>query len=308
MMPSLFASLDFARHCFYLQAQEDARLPAFLGSTLRGSFGHALKMAVCLRDSETCAETCRAAGECAYASLFETPTPPGNRFLRGQPFAPHPFVLGVAPPSPADLFLTGMTCTFTMTLLGRAAIPLLPAVVCAVRLMAWRGLGAHRAPFALVAVTRDDGAASSRSVAAYIEERIVELGAPAQITLRFQTPTRLRVRGDLQTDLSFETLVRSLLRRAGLLVELYGGAPLALDFGEVIAQAATIETRRIGLEWHDWERSSSRKQTRMLMGGLIGDIEYAGAALADLLPLVLAGELMHVGTGTSFGMGRYRAE
>lgn len=43
-----FDSLVVSRYELKLQALQKALLPQFLGSTLRGAFGHALKQAVCV--------------------------------------------------------------------------------------------------------------------------------------------------------------------------------------------------------------------------------------------------------------------
>jgi CRISPR/Cas system endoribonuclease Cas6 (RAMP superfamily) len=43
----------------------------------------------------------------------------------------------------------------------------------------------------------------------------------------------------------------------------------------------------------------------MKMGGFTGEAEYAGEGLQEFLPLLAAGELLHVGTGTTFGLGCY---
>lgn len=43
----------------------------------------------------------------------------------------------------------------------------------------------------------------------------------------------------------------------------------------------------------------------MKLGGFIGEIEYKGEAITEFLPLIVAGEILHVGTGTSFGLGKY---
>jgi len=42
----------------------------------------------------------------------------------------------------------------------------------------------------------------------------------------------------------------------------------------------------------------------MKLGGLIGDIVYYGP-ITPFKPLLEAGELLHVGKGTSFGLGKY---
>lgn len=44
----------------------------------------------------------------------------------------------------------------------------------------------------------------------------------------------------------------------------------------------------------------------MNMGGFVGTIEYAGEEIQEFIPLIIAGEILHIGTGTSFGLGRYK--
>ena len=72
----------------------------------------------------------------------------------------------------------------------------------------------------------------------------------------------------------------------------------------ILKEAETIETADNALRWHDWERYSTRQGVRMKMGGLVGEIRYSGN-LGPFLPFLKAGEVLHVGKGTSFGLGRY---
>jgi CRISPR-associated endoribonuclease Cas6 len=130
--------------------------------------------------------------------------------------------------------------------------------------------------------------------------------SPYSLRLRFLAPTRIRVNGDLQTDLSFELLVRNLLRRASTLAAVHGRGSLDLDYRSLIERAVSVETRSSRLVWWDLDRYSNRQQTKMKLGGFIGEIEYEGEAIAEFLPLAVAGELLNIGTGTSFGLGSYQ--
>jgi hypothetical protein len=170
MTPDDFAVLDLSCYELTLRASEAVSLPAFLGSTLRGAFGHALKEAVCVMNHRDCAR-CLVADRCIYPYLFETPVPPDVPQLRGQAQAPHPIIL--TPPmlkareragrvsahsladgrrvrlvhSPAESSLEGRhrmsrgeRLTFGLLLMGRA-VEYLPYVVYAVSEMARRGFG-----------------------------------------------------------------------------------------------------------------------------------------------------------------------
>jgi hypothetical protein len=424
MTPEDFAPLEISRYELHLRAEEACNLPAFLGSTLRGAFGHALKQAVCVMPHRDC-ERCMVADRCIYPYLFETPPPPDLALLRGQQRAPHPFIL--SPPSPfapaidsgspgsagvlpgqslaspsssvtpgrSDLRIRsssqsagipasvsprsvappilrkapnalptmgranesggpngaigtpsgngfasdrmrlapGDKITFGLTLIGRS-IEYLPYVVFAVSEMARRGLGFERARFQLTEVHLIDKhderkliysgdshriavpADSATSLAELVRTRLEQITEGGALTpnpqalspalrLRFVTPTRIRVDGDLQAGMSFELLVRNLLRRVSLLCAVHGTAPLELDYRGLIAEAASVATVKSDLHWCDWDRYSNRQQTKMTLGGFVGKIEYAGQLLDQFQPIVSAGEILHLGGSSAFGLGEY---
>ncbi|MBX3280756.1 MAG: CRISPR system precrRNA processing endoribonuclease RAMP protein Cas6 [Acidobacteria bacterium] len=327
VIPPEFAEFNLARFTLRLSAMARTSLPPFLGSTLRGAFGTALKNVVCVVNHRDCAR-CLVAEKCIYPYVFETPPPPDVSLLRGQQQAPHPFLLN--PPAPIvsargfqRLALSaGDEITFELLLAGRA-IEYLPYVIYAVSEMARRGLGADRTGFVLTSVIAQTGEGrgaelysgdtqrlapadrASESLAALVRRRLEQIPSDEQIRLRFLTPTRIRVDGDLQSSLGFDLLARNLLRRLSLLIAVHGPRPLALDFRGLIARAAEAETTSAALQWWDWERYSNRQGTKMKLGGFVGDIAYRGPAVDELRALLAAGELLHIGAGTSFGLGRY---
>lgn len=363
-----FAVLNLSRYQLRLRARRAVTLPRYLGSTLRGAFGHALKEAVCVVAHRNC-ERCMLAERCIYPYLFETPPPP-IELLRGQKSAPHPFILmpplarpGESPtagsePLPRQFKRTecdysGKTLTlvkpssivcsdrgwdlspgdelaFDLLLVGRA-VEYMPYVVYAVSEMARRGLGVNRVPFDLgqVAVVDEHGLAqtiysgggqritmptqATKSLSELIQARLDQLRTNNivyldELRLNFRTPARIRVDGDLQQALSFDLLVRNLLRRISLLAAVHGSSQLDVDYRALIDQASNVQTKASGLRWQDWERYSNRQRTRMNMGGFVGGIDYAGEAIQEFIPLIIAGEILHVGTGTTFGLGRYAIE
>ncbi len=346
-----FAGLRLARHEIHLRAVDDARLPAFSGSTLRGAFGFALKRAVCVMDHRDCSK-CLLADRCIYPFVFETAPPAGSK-LESQQNAPHPFTLeppvgvtegrgdggterprdrendvhpsvppSLGPPVPLSL-KPGEELTFGLTLYGRA-IEHLPYIVFAIHGMAENGLGTGRARFDLTGVEAFDPAGarsalydppsgrldSLDAVGArldqWIEARLTRLPRDSEsLRLRFLTPTRIKSDDQLQPRPDFDLIARNLLRRVSMMTELYGAAPLSLDYRGLLDYAATVAVRSSDLRWWDVERYSTRQQTPMRMGGFVGEIEFAGAAVRDFLPLIVAGELLGIGKGTGFGLGRY---
>ena len=95
------------------------------------------------------------------------------------------------------------------------------------------------------------------------------------------------------------------MRRLHLLFTAYSPEPFAADYRAMIDLAARVSTRRSRLTWHDLERYTSRRETKQKLGGLLGELEYAGDEPPGFAPLIFAGELLHIGAATVFGLGRY---
>jgi len=128
--------------------------------------------------------------------------------------------------------------------------------------------------------------------------------SPFALNLIFITPTRLKFDGRLSSSLEFHILFRNLLRRISLLSYFHCGEELGLDFKGLIEKSKEITVQKGNLTWFDWERYSNRQETKMKMGGFIGSITFEGD-LEKFMPFLLLGEYIHVGKGTSFGLGKY---
>lgn len=125
-----------------------------------------------------------------------------------------------------------------------------------------------------------------------------------RLSLSFITPTRLKFEGKLTPKLEFHILIRNLLRRISLLTYFHCGFDLKVNFKELIKLSENITIKSNNLSWFDWERYSTRQKSKMKMGGIIGTITYEGV-LKEFIPILLLGEYLHVGKGTSFGLGKY---
>ncbi len=133
-----------------------------------------------------------------------------------------------------------------------------------------------------------------------------EVDSRSSLKLRFLTPARIRVKDDLQTGLSFQLLVRNLLRRVSMLAAVHGRGRMQLDYRGLIERAGSARVVSSTLRWWDLERYTDRQDTKLKVGGLIGEVEYEGRVIDEFMPLICAGELLGVGTGTSLGLGRYQ--
>ncbi len=81
------------------------------------------------------------------------------------------------------------------------------------------------------------------------------------------------------------------------------GAAIDWHFRPLLDQTAALRATP-HLAWHDWERYSNRQQTKMVFGGLLGTLDLEG----DLASLLRAAEILHVGKGATFGLGRIAVE
>lgn len=347
--PRQFAALTLARYEFHLQARERLVLQAWLGSTLRGAFGHAWKNLMCAMPPGERApcflrEVCQKPAECGYS--FFKPSAPAVLMQRvGDSIQPKsseiPRSYLFEPPAPpltpeisADSTLKinvprGGILPFRLTLLTYSEENL-RRIVSAVSLMAQRGLGVGRIPFALKRVlaldeddmptviyeSRDERVEPHAELVKGLDElvgkRLRGLAIEDTLKLRFLAPTRLLVDGELvdgnRKHLAFAHLISHLSRRWQLLVNFYGPTPIAWDHQALLERARNIAIKDARLWFHKAERYAGSRDEKMDQSGLLGEITFHGKDVAELLPLMVAGEYLHVGSSTAFGLGRYRIE
>jgi CRISPR/Cas system endoribonuclease Cas6 (RAMP superfamily) len=78
-----------------------------------------------------------------------------------------------------------------------------------------------------------------------------------------------------------------------------------VNYTSLLEGAAAVTVSERAVTWEDRRRYSARQGRPMTLGGLIGSFAFKGD-LEPALPFLRLGELLHVGKGTSFGLGRYR--
>jgi len=325
--PGSFQYFKLAQFRFFIKALDRLHLPAYKGSALRGGFGHAFKKVVCVLKSKGCPE-CLLRGKCVYAYVFETPPPADSRMMRKYPSVPHPFVL--LPPLENDrLYEPGEKIQFQLTLIGKA-IDYLPYFIYTFEELGKMGLGKGRGKFKLEEVEirgeRSKEKGQREELIYSGDEKVLRMDlspltfdlspsaldlypftshlSPSTLHLFFITPTRLKFQGDLTSDLHFHILFRNLLRRISLLSYFHCGFELDVDFRGLIRESTEIQTKKTNLRWFDWERYSARQEEKMKLGGFMGKIIFSGD-LTAFWPYLILGEFVHVGKGTSFGLGKY---
>jgi hypothetical protein len=116
-------SLSASRYRVSFIAKELLDLPSYLGSTLRGAFGHAFRVVAC----PAIHDECPIPSQCPYHLIFETAPPPGAKALRTHEEIPRPFVIAPATTTAPTTrqpgrqqFNPGDEVAFELVLIGRA--------------------------------------------------------------------------------------------------------------------------------------------------------------------------------------------
>lgn len=321
-MDDLLSHFRFARFEFVLTASGHIHLPEYKGSTFRGAFGHTFKRIVCVNRERNC-DACLLKNRCIYSYVFETPPPPDTERMKKYPYAPHPFVI-TPPLETTRTYQEGESLKFELILIGNA-IDYLPYFIYTFDELGKKGIGRGKGRYQLkeVRAKGEDqtktGEMGKEALIYSSEDKTLrsgfkilelkDLSRPTfdfySLTLDFLTPTRLKFDGGLAPKLEFHILIRNLLRRISLLSYFHCGEELKVDFKGLIERAKEVKIQEDTLRWLDWERYSNRQETRMKMGGLTGSITFVGD-FKPFAPFLLLGEQIHVGKGTSFGLGKYR--
>lgn len=282
-------------------AQAEGQLPPYLGSTLRGVMGHAMRDFVCTQPTLRC-YLCKQKTSCAYAQCFCSP---GNEAGAVNPFVLHPLAQGKTQWAP------GEHCNFDLILIGNI-VGQAGFFLDALQAMPKYGWGAARVPFRLESIVSlpeqrlicHRGRLWLRNVQPkplYAENR----GAASAALVKFETPVRILVGRELCRSLPFDVLVQSLSRRVALLSQAYTDKLVEWDEAALLDSARDVKTAEEAWRFVDFTRYSMNRNSRKLpLPAIEGQALYEGD-LTPFIPLLEAGRILHVGKNSTIGFGRY---
>lgn len=317
----MLRNFRFARYRFTYTVQEPLKMPPAKGNIFRGRFGYLLRYIACIGDTQqSCEENCQYPDRCVYSKCFETPVPDDSPILRGQPFAPHPFILQPPRTGKTD-YAPDDTLSCNLVLIGDA-INLLPWITLTFDQMGKRRLGLQdkRGQCLLAKVESLPARDNLKPQTIYTAETemltddglilglndVMETAPDIadMIELEFLTSTSIKVDGKWTSALTYEHLIRNLLRRIRFLSYFHCGEDLDIDAHALLKAAGSI-THQSHLRWLRKDRYSYRAEKSVPMGGFIGKIRFEGD-LKPFLPFIFLGEYLHIGHHTAFGFGQYR--
>jgi hypothetical protein len=300
-------ALNFQRYHFNFVLENPLRLDFYSGSLLRGVFGKSLRYISCMTKMKSCAD-CALYRSCPYPAIFETP-PPLQHNLQKFSQIPNPYLIE-PPPLGGKIYQTGETIRFSMVLIG-TAISQLPLIIFAWQRAFALGVGKYNSTARLINVELAGQSSSviydaqqDNAVQAHPVFSPPPLAASDNITLHFITPLHLQKQGKvLADDMTAKDLLMALIRRYYLLQEFHGQHYQPPDFSQLAEHAQSITCEK-KLTWCHLQRYSSRQQQKMRFDGVLGSINLTGE-LQPFLPMLQAGQWLHIGNKTSFGMGHY---
>lgn len=301
---SALHGLELTRTTFDLTCRSPVHLEDFIGNALRGDFGYMLRHRACKPPpGQRCEAVCLA--NCAYGQVFAPRLACNGKFTH----PPRPYVI-----EPHNTLQTvyepGEAFRFHLVLVGQAreSLEFLGDVI---EDLGRRGLGeGHRVGlgrFDIAArhtlnVTQNDFAARAALLATVLQK------PGAALNLHLLSPTYISQAE--QGPLTFLPFWNSLVTRAKSLSLIYGGVDLDELVPPHIFKTLADEAKavqKIGdTLWAVRRRRDSGTQRRLInAGGLVGSVTFAGN-LTPFLPLLCAGEWLHVGKDTVLGNGLYR--
>lgn len=261
------------------------------------------------RAQPTPSDLCRLAEACPYGVLFaasRTPRPP--------------YALFVPPGAEAS---EGGTAQAEITLFG-PAWRLYPWALAALVEALRAGVGKERRPWRVEEVHRVTpdrrpallAAGDLTALPPTLAPDLLNLAlepylAPQPVTIHFLSPARLLRDGRLlpgRQPVPFELLVARILDRFAGLYGREASEALHPEIRQVIeAEAARVPVVEDDTRWLEVRDYSARSGSELLMGGKVGRAVY-GEGAARFLPLLRAGEILHVGKNAASGCGRIQVD
>lgn len=305
-----------SRYKFTLLPEHELHLPQYLGSTLRGGFGSVFRKIVCCYRDRICNE-CLLKSKCIYSYIFETSPPEGSEKLRNIESIPRPYIIDPPAFDSTAVYSPERPLRFYLNLIGKA-VEYFPYFIVAFQELGKVGIGRKKEKFIIQEVEIQDiatgnleqiyfpnGTVLNKRYIFSLEDALKQINTKdyTAIKIDFLSPVRLKA-GSYQHIPVFRHFFGSLLRRLSSLSYFHCDTELKISYANILTQAEHIELFDNHTHWKDWERYSSRQQTKMKFGGLMGSTGYEGN-LTPFMPYLNFGQWIHVGKNATFGLGKY---
>lgn len=295
--------ISYVELFYNIQLKRKCMLPRYKTSALRGTIGNALLYRYCIGNKDC--KTCSFEQNCIVHNIFNPKSSIDVPFLSSKGTSSPGYVIECL--DYRTEYSKGDILEFKITLFGRNIV-YLSQFVYSFDNISYIGFGSTKESFRLLGVYNSTGLPIYENqylykenivinnVLNYVNEREKTIHSIKKI--QFITPFRLVHNNKLSNSTTFQDIIYALSRRLVILSSLENIHTRGIFVGEgkIISQK---------LNWIDIERFSTRQQEYLKLGGLVGEIEFS-EEINQYLKYMIAGELIHLGKNTSFGLGKYR--
>ena len=294
------------------------------GAAIRGALFSALRKVGCSRQELTSCRPCELVANCPISFLLATVDDDARR--GGD--VPRPFT--VEPPlGEQNIFEPGQPFNFGLTLFA-SSVDFWPYLAIGLGELERDGLGVkhetggrwRRGGLRVREMLAGNPLSGEEQPLFRVGQRQVDAPelavTPAQVSeligptdddpvyklhLTFLTPTRLVAEGKPLPYMHLPTLVQRLTERLSSLSRQYGAAEMPLDYEALMAEAnaAVVDSR---VRWQELRGYSHRQHQDLSLAGFVGEATVVGR-VRHLLPLLIWGQLTHVGKDATKGNGWY---
>lgn len=303
---SKILEIRYVKLHFFLEFIEDTKLPVNKPSALRGGIGEMLLNANCIKDRKC--ETCDFESECIVQRTMY------SKFEQKPEFVTTGDSVGyiIECENYEENFSKGDILQFQLILFGKTIV-YFNQYLQAVFALGQVGIGKKHARFTICQVTNTKGipildgnnvymryyqVTTLGNYVKYRLERWKDTGDYCEIV--FHTPLTQKFKGEFLRKFDMEAIIKAVKRRLYILacfenIESQKWYEETIGIPTMIAQ----NSRNVQVA-----RYSSRQDSKMLLKGIEGSIQIEGIS-DEILQILLAGEITHIGKNTSFGFGRY---
>lgn len=307
MMCAFRLDIRYVKLHFCIEYIEDCRVPVNKASALRGGMGEMLLRANCIRNRECGA--CDFQAECIVQRTMYSKMEIQPEFMsQGDSVG---YVIECE--DYHDTFAAGDQMRFQLILFGKTIV-YFSQFLNAFYALGQQGYGRENARFVIRSVSNTTGQPiltgsdvhmeryQVGKVADYVDYRMGQIGNGfhGMASLKFQSPLTLRIQGKVLTEFQIEAILNAVYRRVYMLDCFEGISTEPKREWKNMPVVLSQEHRTVRVK-----RYSFRKGEKMPLEGLEGVLHLAEVD-EEMLRLLLAGELIHIGKHTSFGFGRYR--
>jgi len=280
----------------------------FFIPTIRGAFGYSLYESHC-RNRLTKCPACNLKSSCLYFRVFESDQLGKN----ADAHKVHPYQISEYIPPVDDM--TGKKLNFYFTFFGKEPQKLYPLIISELKRMGNTGFGKKMNKAVNMNIyDSDDTPLYKKNVMIPVEPKVMNInsilkmvenidGKINNMKIKFISPTQLEKNREYLKKIDFRDLINSIARRLNMIEKQYGDGT-AIDKFNISFFSDNVTTVEKKYEFFEHKRFSTRKKVDFYISGITGYTKVEGD-LSRSLPLLILGEIFHIGAKTTFGLGQY---